>query len=360
LNIKERIMAVYRGEEPNRIPWLIYDALCPRGYMSRQLRNKGLGLKVAASVLREEMPYVRVETKSVGNIIHRIFHTPVGDVSMKERIGLCEGAGSSWIIEHLIKSVSDFEVVEFMVEDTVYIPDYEPFLEAERNLGDDGIVFVWAGRSPLQKMQIEIMGYRTFAISLYKYPKEFESLLRVLEKKADERYQIIAESPAEVINGTDNINSEIVSPKLFEKYIIPFYERQSHLLHKKDKILEDHMDGKLKNLKNLISKMDLDVIEAFTPPPMGDLPLAEAREAWKGKVISLNFPESVFLEGIEAVKKQTIEILNEAVPGDNFMITITEDVPREHRWAGLSEITNLLQKFGSYPLKPISIEEAKV
>jgi len=350
LNIKDRVMTVYRGEEPDRIPFLIYGGLCPRGYMERQLRNKDLGLKVAASVWKEEMTNVRVETKAVGNFVHWTFHTPLGDVSRKDRIGLREGAGSSWTTEHLIKDVSDFEVLEFMVGDTVYTPDYQPFLDAERNLGDDGVVFVWAGRSPLQKMQIELMGYKTFAMALYRYPKEFERLLRALEKKADERYQIIAESPTEIVNGTDNINSEIVSPKLFEKYVIPFYDKQARLLHKKDKILEDHMDGKLSCLKDLISKMDLDAVEAFTPPPMGDLSLAEARHAWKGKVISLNFPESVFLEGLNAVKKQTLNILSEAAPGDNFIVTFTEDIPVEYRWTGLSVIADILKEQGVYPL----------
>jgi len=350
MKIRERVLSVYRGEEPDRIPWLIYDALFPRGFMDRQLRNKGLGLKVAGSVWRVEMPHVRVETRTSGNLVYMTFHTPVGDVSMKERIGLREGAGPSWIVEHPIKDVSDFEVVEFMAEDTVYVPDYQQFLDAERNLGADGVVIVWAGRSPLQEMQIELMGYKTFAIAVHKYPKEFERLLRALRKRADERYQIIAESPTEIVNGTDNINCVIVSPKLFERYIVPFYSRQARVLHRSDKILEDHMDGRLRCLKDLIAKMDLDVVEAFTPPPMGDLPLADARAAWKGKTISLNFPESVFLEGPDAARKQALRILAEAVPGDHFMITVTEDIPAEHRWAGLSAVTDVLREHGVYPL----------
>jgi len=351
LNIKERIMAVYRGEEPDRVPWLIYDGLLPRGYFERKLRNMGLGLKVSVPVWRVEMPHVRVETRNLGDITCTTFHTPVGSVSMRQRIGLQEGAGSSWIIEHPIKNLSDFDVIEFIAEDTRYIPDYKPFLDAERNLGDDGIVFVWAGRSPIQELQIELMGYKTFAIALHKYPKELERLIRVLEKRADERYRIIAESPAEVVNGTDNINSVIVSPRLYERYIIPFYSRQYRLLHKHDKILEDHMDGKLMALKDLIAKTDLDVIEAFTPPPMGDLSLKEAKALWKGKIISLNFPESVFLEGPDVVQKHILSLLREASPGDNFILSITEDIPAKYRETGLLAITNIWKKHGRYPIK---------
>ena len=349
MNIRERIMAVYRGEEPDRIPFLVYDILCPRGYAARQLRNEGLGLKVGAIVWREERPHVRVENKTVGNYVYTTFHTPVGTVSMKQRVGL-GFVGGSWIVEYPIKDVQDFEVVEFIMEDTEYVPDYKQFLEAEKNLGIDGVVVCWACRSPLQKMQIELMGYKNFAIALYRYPKEFKRLLRVLEKKADELYQIIAESPAEIVNGSDNISSEIVSPRLFEEYIVPFYKKQAKLLHKKDKILEDHMDGKLNQLKHLISKTDIDVIEAFTPPPVGDLLLSKARAIWKGKVISLNFPQSIFLEGPDAVRKMTLNLLREASPGDNFLITITEDMPTENQWSCLSAINTILKEYGSYPL----------
>jgi hypothetical protein len=319
--------------------------------MARMLRNKGLGLKVSAPLWRMETPHVEVETRTVGDLVYRRFKTPVGEVSMKEKVGLREGAGASWIVEHPIKGPDDFEVVEFIAEDTVYIPDYGPFRRAEEDLGGDGIVFVWAGRSPIQEMQIELMGYRIFAISMYRYPEKFRSLHRALERRAEKRYGIIAESPAEIVNGTDNINSVITSPRLYREYIIPFYKRQADRLHRRGKILEDHMDGKLRALKKLISETPLDAVEAFTPPPMGDLPLAEALAAWKDKVISLNFPESVILEGPEAVKRQVMQILTEAGRGDRLIITVTEDIPRRHRWTGLSAITETLQRHGAYPLK---------
>lgn len=351
MNIRERALSVYRGEEPDRVPWLIYENLCPRGSVDRKLRNRGMGLIVSSSVFREETPHVRVETKASGNIVERTYHTPAGDLSTKERVGLPEGEGSSWTMEYLVKQASDFAAAEFIVEDTVIVPDYEPFVNAERNLGSDGIVITWAGRSPLQRAQLSFLGYKTFAIAMYRYPKELDHFLRVLGREMDERYRVIAESPAEIVNGTDNVNSEIVNSKLYEKYIIPFYERQSRVLHRHGKILEDHLDGKLARLKDLVAKTDIDVVGAFTPPPMGDLPLAEARSAWKGKVISLNFPESVFLEGNAATRGYAENLLREAAPGDGFMVTVTEDIPARFRWTGLSVVTGVLQKYGKYPLR---------
>ena len=81
--------------------------------------------------------------------------------------------------------------------------------------------------------------------------------------------------------------------------------------------------------------MDLDVVEAFTPPPMGNLSLSEARKLWKDKVISLNFPESIFVEGKKSISKLLLKLLKEAYPGNNFMITITESMPKKYQWIGL-------------------------
>ncbi len=51
------------------------------------------------------------------------------------------------------------------------------------------------------------------------------------------------------------------------------------------------MDGKLKSLKELIKKADIDVIESFTfPEGGGDLSLEEARADWKDKSIIANLP----------------------------------------------------------------------
>jgi hypothetical protein len=111
------------------------------------------------------------------------------------------------------------------------------------------------------------------------------------------------------------------------------------------------MDGKLMALKDLIAKTDLDVIEAFTPPPMGDLSLEEARVLWRGKIISLNFPESLFLEGSNVVQKHILSLLREASPGDRFILSITEDIPSKYRETGLLAITSIWRKYGKYPIK---------
>jgi len=363
MNVKERTLAALRGEEPDMIPFLIYSSILPRGSVGRKLRNMGLGLCVHAPVYEVDTHNVRVEENARAVLVlleglskkplHRVYRTPVGDVSITLRTDISQ---IPWTREYLIKDLSDYEVITYIIENTEFYPDYEAFLSVERNLGEDGVVPAIVERSPLQKLTLEIMGYRRFSIDLYRHPKELEDLLRVIEKKEDEIYRIAAESPAEIIWCPDNIDGATIGPKLFEKYCIPFYNRMARLLHKRGKIFEVHMDGRLKCLRDLIPKTEIDVVEAFTPPPMGDLPLAEARATWGEKyAIWMNFPGSVFMLGEKAVRKRALELLREAAPGNRFVMGVTEDIAGDtmnpYMEGGLKAVLEVLREYGHYPIR---------
>jgi len=113
-------------------------------------------------------------------------------------------------------------VVAYIVENTEFYPNYEAFLNAEKDLGDDGVITAIVEGSPLKKLLPELMGYERFSRDFYRNPKEFENLLRVIEKKEDELYHIVVGSPAEIMWCPDNINGIVIGPKIFEKYLIPF------------------------------------------------------------------------------------------------------------------------------------------
>lgn len=120
MNIKERTLAVLRGEEPDRVPPLIYDGLLPRESTERHLRNKDLGLIVTVPAYSIESPNASIEQKKLGDVLQVTYHTPVGSVSMKQKTGLKAGTGGSWVTEHLINDISDYEVVRFLFEDIEY------------------------------------------------------------------------------------------------------------------------------------------------------------------------------------------------------------------------------------------------
>jgi hypothetical protein len=59
--------------------------------------------------------------------------------------------------------------------------------------------------------------------------------------------------------------------------------------------------------------------------------VADALAAWPEKVLWINFPSSLHLFPTSEIEEVTRRMIDEAEPGNRFIIGITEDVPRD-RW----------------------------
>ncbi|TFG15384.1 MAG: hypothetical protein EU535_01800 [Promethearchaeota archaeon] len=376
---KERMMAALRHEEPDIIPFSMYvETLHLAGLALyepwRKLLDNGLCIHAAMAVQTHKVSC----PNATMDIIHKYEHftswspvdilisfnrphyiignvnTPVGKNIFKAKVeSLDLSVMLPWFPEDgfPIKNLDDYEVFKFLIEDAEYTPHYEDIKTFQMILGDYGIVPTFVPKSPFQSM-IMLMGPQRLSIDYYTHQKEFDELYQLIYKKELEVYKIAAESPAEVIWGPDNVTSLITSPKLFEKYSMPFYNEVADIFHKNDKIYVVHMDGRLKNIANLIAKTRIDAIESFTPPPVGDLTIEDARKMWKDKVIWANFPEPVSLQGQGAVRKTVQNMLKSAAPGDKFLMGVSEGFPSEmHMFASVPTILKTINKFGKYPIQ---------
>jgi len=354
MNAKERILKVLRNLSPDRVPWTIYPELLPRGSMERKVREMGCALAIKETIYIEEKQHTKIEEEeSMENrrkVVKKTYNTPVGSVYEKKVAETEYQESLAWIKEYMIKSPSDYPVVKFIIQNTIYHPNYDRLLRIKEFLGNDGIIIGWVDYPPLQKLLIHIMGIERFYLDLYDRPAEVEDLLKTIENKQNEMYQIAAEAPVQIIRCASNVTSEVTPPHLFEKYLLPFYNKQASLLHKKKKLYGAHMDGKLKSLANLIAKTNIDIVEGFTPPPIGDLSLSEARNLWGNKIIWANFPTSLLWEGKEKIMYYLKKMLREVAPGNNFIFGITEDIPYKIWKESLEAIALGMSKYGSYPI----------
>ena len=131
---------------------------------------------------------------------------------------------------------------------------------------------------------------------------------------------------------------------------MPEYEKQAAVLHEHGKLMLVHMDGRLDNLKHLIPRTPIDIIEALHPKPMGDLALDEALALWKDKVVWMGFPSSTFQAGPKATIEHMLGLLKEAIPGERFAVEMSTEnqVSNEN----LRALTSVLEKIEL----PITVE----
>jgi len=355
MNARERVLAALHRQRPDVIPWTIYHGLLPKGGLERELRAKGLAVNVCwASACDVARQNVKVEERAEGRTIYRKYVTPVGNLTSAHRLtSLRSDLDTIWTVEYPVKDVGDYPVAEFIVKDQEFVPrDGVHLAEQDRRLDGQGVVTVDTGLTPLQKMLTDFLGYRRFGIDQHRHPREFDHLYDAFWESCVTMHRIAAKSKAELCHCSDTMNARVISPALFEKYFMPFYEVVTDILHARDKLYLVHMDGALMPLKDLIAETAIDVIEAFTPPPLGDLSLAEARNAWRGKRIWANFPENIFLMGTDETVRYAIGLLGEAAPGDDFLLGITEDIEPNIMAESLSAVTETVNRYGVYPIKP--------
>ena len=362
-----RINAVLHHQPPDQVPFAPYDNLMPRGDFVRELRNRGMGLCLRRSTIWPEMPHVSLEIRTEGDTMVTTYHTPVGDVSTRTRTHAGRiSDGQAVELEGMIKSVKDYAPVIFMLEDTVFHVDNSAYFDAVRDVGRDGIVrdFGLDFESPpygaTRRYFGDIYGLDRWIYAQLDYPDHFARLLQAQERRDERRLQLAADSPAEFI--AFGWLEGLWGPDKFRQYELPFYQKWLPFLQARGKICALHCDAtkNLRSYQDVIAQTGIDVVEAFTPPPVGELSLPEARAAWGNKtIIWLNFPETIFWSGPERTKAYTIALLKSDAPGRALVIGFTEmglwgatdDETERVFKAGIMAVMEAIEAYGHYPIR---------
>ena len=354
----------------DRLPFFHYWRHSQIGWAERACRNRGMGMCWARPCYVQRMHGVEVtERQSAArpSLVRRTYSTPVGSVWIEEKrepgVGQWHAQRSwrdvsPWQTARLIKGPEDYPVVKYMVEHTEYVADTFPIEQAMEWLGDEGVVVNALPHSPMQMLMIDWVGSEggRFFYHHADYPDLIEELYGALCKSREPLYEIAAKAPAPVVLCGDNIDGVLVTPRLFGRYFMPVYQAQARVLHAHGKLMAVHMDGRLDALKGLIAQTAIDVVEAFHPPPMGDLPLGEALSLWADKAIWVGFPGSVYLHGPEATQAYALDLLREVGSGERLVIEMsTENLVSNEN---LLALTSVLEQ-AELPLTEEKLDKVK-
>lgn len=370
MNFLERINACLHNGQPDQVPFAPYDNLVPRGSFERTLRNRGMGLCKRIGTISASMPNVAIEQRNDGDTLLTIYHTPEGDVFTRTKGGLGRINDAQIVeLEGMIKSVRDYDPVIYMLEDTQFSVDNSVYFDTVRDLGDDGIVRDWAldyeaaPYGAVRRYYGEITGLDRWVYAQIDHPDHFAALVDAQTRRDERRLELVADSPAEFL-GLGWLEG-IWSPAKFKKHELPFYQKWVPYLQSKGKICALHCDAtkSMKAYKDLIAQIGFKVIEAYTPPPVGEVTLPEVRQAWgEETVIWVNFPETIFYSGYEATKQYTIDLLRSDAPGNSLVLSFTEmglwgalDKETEHIFkTGTLAIMDAIDSHGKIPIKTLS------
>jgi hypothetical protein len=343
MTTRQRMIAVYRNEIPDRVPVGIYDRYLPRGTCERMARELGLGIIETYPLVSLLAPPWHLQPGFVSEVKGadlrvgyawsdgrrvetRTYETPVGAVT--QRTIPDPSYGSDWIQEFYVKRTKDYKILTYLVEHTVFRRQEDGLQGRIANLGEDGVVLGRIDRTPYQKALIELAGPERFLIDLQTDPGPVKELLDAIRRRQEEALDLALDSAVEVIWQPENLTSDMTPPAAFAQYHVPSYQGCSRRLREAGKRYAVHMDGRLRALQGLIARSPVDAVESFSLPCVGgDMTAAEARAAWPDKVLLPNFPASLCGRPDAKIEAFVEGLLDEMGAETPWMLQFSEDIP---------------------------------
>lgn len=352
MNSRERFLKVINSEMPDRVPVTlfiidqghfihqVYPDIDANDFLSLQLKvieiQKQLGCDVYLRLLYGIYPvwvmyggvnteiqtenwevkkeyYMRGKTKVEISKIK----TPAGEVSQEFSINeLSDGTYVYACTVHPVKSEKDLDI----------IIKYEPKMEKEfpekikkhisflkESLGNSGIIGTWSPHGPFNNSASLIDLTTLYSLFLYDYPF-YEKLMNYSIERFKDYTNAISDSGIDVHSIGANIAGGFIGSKLFNKFILPFEKKYMDIVQSKGVPALYHNCGEIMNYVESYIDVGCKMVEPFSPYPLGDGNLGEAKRRSEGKYVIVGNIDQVNvlkpgpIDKIKIVTKEAVEI----------------------------------------------------
>ena len=238
MNLRERTLAVMRGEKPDFVPWLgdlaywitawTEQKTIPAKYQEDGIyqlhRDLGIGFYLQGYFpFTEIYEEVKIEQETHGNVRVNWIKTPLGNLCSIEKYlpqSFC------WATEdHYVKTWRDLKILRFWYEHTRYVPNYQEAEKRVHLVGENGVVLCYLPKSPLMQLVALDAGISAVTYSMADAPDEFEETIAVLGNRFEEAAAIALQSPAECLMIPENLSSEMIGKKNYLQYMRPYEKR---------------------------------------------------------------------------------------------------------------------------------------
>jgi hypothetical protein len=304
--------------------------------------DAGLPRHVYGDFLRESYGSCEiVEIEESPEVVRREYRTPKGTLIGRKRRGA--PWESPFRVEYPVKTVEDFEIVACLLRDRKVGPDYAAAERLLEWVGDLGTVQLVLPRSPLPRIIHDYMGLSAGVMALFDSPAECERLMSVIEECDAEAFELVAGCPGRLVIFGDNVDNMSVSPDLYRRYSLPYYQRKCEFLHSAGKTVLCHMDGRLQGLLPLVGETGIDVLDGITPEPMNDFGVDELADALGAKQFAwAGVPSSMFCAA--ATRSDVVEHARRLIQrlGDRLIHNVGDQLPPDADISLVEAVTELV------------------
>jgi hypothetical protein len=187
-------------------------------------------------------------------------------------------------------------------------------------------------------------------------PDELAGALAVVRAAHDAAARIAVSSPAEVLMIPENLSSEVVGPRFYERYMREYHETWCGEISSAGKYSCVHLDGTLKGLLRQAGGAGFTFIEAMTPAPVGDLEIerwaawcgqegANARTVFWGGLPGVYFTDLVDDAEFERHTRAVLEVMRSE---PRYVLGVADQVPPDGLERRVRRVAELADLYGRY------------
>ncbi len=209
--------------------------------------------------------------------------TPRGRLTLKHRLlpENIESGTDPHLQRHLLEKEDDFAVLAYILDKAECVPLPENVRNYEIQVGEHGLVVPLLYRIPFQQLLLEYFGEIPLFRALHSGPGQVRWLLDLLDDQLTGILQQMGALDVPYVEFPDNLHGPMTSPRLFEEFCLPAYQKYCEILHAQGKKVGSHTDGDMRPLLHLLPETGLDVCESFSPYPLTGCTFEAAWHAWE-------------------------------------------------------------------------------
>jgi hypothetical protein len=300
MNLRDRILAVYRGLTPDVVPFMldlshwfyekhkmpwdlnkVYEK--PETELIACHKRLGVGFYLPnlamfySSKQRPDVEAAVVESQQNGmREITWSYQTPLGRIA---RTRVWHPHTYSWHIKAWgIKAEQDLRVLAYALSGMSYTPHWENYRAWTDEVGEIGVVYLPFGYSAMGQLLNYWMGIEQTMLATCYWPGTVREVVDQINDSLLKLIDLLAASPAEIIIMGDNFSGDVQPPSFFAQWSRPFYVEAINRLHAAGKFVAVHIDGRLRGALGMIRDAGADCGDAITPEPTGDLSMEQCRD----------------------------------------------------------------------------------
>jgi hypothetical protein len=268
---------------------------------------------------------VQIHEEFAGGVGRRAYETPYGDLVETHKLTV---DGTWREVGFPVKAPKDLRKLRWLFGHTTYRFSPDDFSTGSGYVGKRGEPQFWVPKSPYQALAQQWMKLQDLIYALADARAEVEATMQAIDTSYDQLYaEMISSRQVKIVNFGENIHEQLLSPRYFERYLIPFWEKRSGALRGAGTYTHVHIDGYFHNLLPYLRHLPFDGLEALTPLPQGDVPLEQIKEHIGDKVLLDGIPAVLFMTDFS--REQLMETVEKVVAlfSPRLVLGISDELP---------------------------------